>query len=163
MPFSAGRLEVFAQPLAGAMQEFGISTAKRQAAFVAQIAHESGQLRYVCEIASGDTYEGRADLGNTQPGDGPRFKGRGLIQITGKTNYEACGKALGLALIQTPSLLEVPASACRSAAWFWQTHGLSELADVDKFGAITKRINGGFNGIDERLAYWLIARKMVNL
>ena len=163
MPYSAGRVDVFAPPLTAAMQEFGITTAKRQAAFIAQVAHESGELRYTLELTDGQGYERRADLGNTQPGDGPRFKGRGLIQITGRANYEACGKALGLTLIVTPSLLEVPAGACRSAAWFWQTHGLNGFAEADKFGSITKTINGGFNHLDERLAYWLRARKAVGL
>lgn len=163
MPYSAGRLASFSQPLTDAMEEFGITTAKRQAAFIAQVAHESGELRYTLELADGKGYEGRADLGNTEPGDGPRFKGRGLIQITGRANYEACGKALGLPLIINPSLLEVPAGACRSAAWYWQTHGLNGFAEADKFGSITKTINGGFNGLDARLLYWINARKVLGL
>lgn len=163
MPYNAGRADSFAQPLAAAMQEFQITAVRRQAAFIAQIAKESGELRYTLELASGTEYEGRADLGNTQAGDGPRFKGRGLLQITGRANYDACGKALGLALIQTPSLLEVPAGASRSAAWFWQTRGLNELADGDKFGSITHRINGGYNGLDDRLVYWLAVRKLLQL
>jgi putative chitinase len=145
------------------MQEHGITTSKRQAAFLAQIAHESGELRYVRELASGDAYEGRLDLGNTQTGDGQRFKGRGLLQVTGRANYQSVGEALGLDLIAYPGLLEMPANACRSAGLFWARHGLNELADADKFGAITKRINGGFNGIDERLRYWIVARKAVGL
>lgn len=163
MPFNAGRADAFAQPLNAAMQEFGITTARRQAAFIAQIAKESGELRYTLEIGAGTEYEGRSDLGNTEPGDGPRFKGRGLLQITGRANYDTCGKALGLTLLLTPSLLEVPIGASRSAAWFFQTRGLNELADADKFGAITHRINGGYNGLDDRLIYWLIARKVLQL
>lgn len=163
MPFAGNRAEVFGQPLMEAMQEFAITTANRQSAFLAQVAHESGELRYTRELASGEAYENRADLGNVEPGDGPRFRGRGLIQITGRANYAACGEALGMTLILTPSLLEVPQGACRSAAWFWKSKGLNELADGDKFGAITKAINGGFNHLDERLAYWLRARREFEL
>lgn len=163
MPYSASRLDAFVKPLIDAMAEFGITTSRRQSAFIAQVAHESGELRYVLETADGSAYEARADLGNTFPGDGPFFKGRGLLQITGRTNYAACGKALGLALLVTPSLLEVPAGACRSAGWFWQTHGLNELADTDQFFAITKRINGGYTHGDKRLAYYLVARKELGL
>jgi putative chitinase len=163
MPFAAARSAAFAQPLTDAMAEHGIVSPKRQAAFVAQIAHESEELRFTRELASGEEYEERADLGNTKPGDGPLFKGRGLLQITGRANYAACGAALGLNLIETPALLEAPAGACRSAAWFWVKHGLSELADEDKFGEITKKINGGFNGIDQRIGFWLLARKEFGL
>lgn len=163
MPYAGARAQAFAQPLAEAMQEHGINTPKRQAAFVAQIAHESEEFRFTRELGSGQEYEGRKDLGNIQPGDGPRFKGRGLLQITGRTNYSACGEALGLPLIDTPVLLEAPAGACRSAAWFWVQHGLNELAEADKFGTVTKRINGGFNGLDERLEYWLRARRTLGL
>jgi putative chitinase len=163
MPYSAGRLATFAQPLLDAMQEFGITTAKRQAAFLAQVSHESGELRYTLELADGTGYEGRADLGNTKPGDGAHYKGRGLIQITGRTNYEACGNVLDLPLIIDPSLLEVPAGACRSAAWFWQSRGLNGFAEADKFSSITKTINGGYNHLDERLAYWLRARATLGL
>jgi putative chitinase len=163
MPFSAGRADAFVQPLTAAMAEFGITTAKRQAAFLAQIAEESGELRLLVEIASGEAYEGRADLGNTQIGDGVRYKGRGLLQVTGRANYDKCGLALGLTLIFTPTLLETPVPACRSAGWFWNRHGLNELADTDKFGEITHRINGGYTHLDERLAYWLRARKAFNV
>src|SRR5690349_5242803 len=124
------------------MQEFGISTPQQRAAFLAQIAHESGSLRYTRELADGLMYEGRGDLGNTQPGDGPKYKGRGLLQITGRANYAACGAALGLDLIAHPELLETPSGACRSAAWFWQKHGLNRFADTDSFGTLTKAING---------------------
>jgi putative chitinase len=155
MPYAGAKAAVFLSPLNAAMDEFGISVnPARQAAFLAQIAHESGSLRYVREIASGAAYEGRADLGNTEPGDGVRFKGRGLIQITGRANYQACGDALGLDLIAAPVLLEQPDNACRSAGWFWQSRGLNELADAGQFERITKRINGGLNGQADRLAYF---------
>ncbi len=147
-------VDKFWQPLNDAMEEFSIDTPARQAAFLAQIAHESGQLRYVREIASGAAYEGRADLGNTEPGDGILFKGRGLIQITGRANYAACGAALGCDLIGNPAILEQPELASRSAAWFWSTHGLNQLADAGNFERITRKINGGINGLADREQFW---------
>ena len=153
MPYAKARIPSFIAPLNAAMQEYHINSPLRQAAFIAQIAHESGELRYVEEIASGAAYEGRKDLGNTQPGDGMRYKGRGLIQITGRNNYAECGKALGVDLITNPELLETNGLACRSAAWFWASRGLNDLADKGDFKRITKRINGGLNGYQERLAY----------
>lgn len=153
MPFAKARIPAFIFPLSGSMQEFHINSPIRQAAFIAQIAYESGELRYVEEIASGSAYEGRKDLGNTQPGDGMKYKGRGLIQITGRNNYHECGKAIGVDLITNPELLETNDMACRSAAWFWASHGLNDLADKGDFERITKRINGGLNGYQERLAY----------
>lgn len=154
MPFAKARIPSFVAPLNGAMHEFHINSPIRQAAFIAQIAHESGELRYVKEIASGAAYEGRKDLGNTQPGDGMKYKGRGLIQITGRNNYLECGKALGVDLVTQPELLETNDLACRSAAWFWASHGLNDLADKGDFYRITKRINGGTNGLKERQAYY---------
>ena len=153
LPYAKARIPSFIAPLNAAMQEYHINSPLRQAAFIAQIAHESGELRYVKEIASGAAYEGRKDLGNTQPGDGMRYKGRGLIQITGRNNYAECGKALGVDLITNPELLETNDLACRSAAWFWASHGLNDLADKGDFDRITKRINGGLNGYQERLVY----------
>ena len=161
MPYAKARIDTFLEPLNAAMQEFEINTPARRAAFLAQIGHESGQLRYVRELASGQAYEGRKDLGNTQPGDGVRFKGRGLIQITGRANYIECGKALALDLLTKPELLEEPESACRSAAWFWKTRGLNELADTGDQVKITRRINGGTNGLSDRLALFEIAKQVL--
>lgn len=155
LPAATGaNIDKFWQPLNDTMEEFQINTPTRQAAFLAQIGHESGSLRYVRELASGEAYEGRADLGNTQPGDGVRYKGRGLIQITGRANYAACGAALGVDLIADPAQLEQPERAARSAGWFWLTHGCNELADAGNFQKLTRRINGGLNGLDDRLALW---------
>lgn len=156
VPYAGPRAGIFLVPLNDAMDEFGIDTPARQAAFLAQVAHESGSLRYVREIADGKAYEGRADLGNIQPGDGPRFKGRGLIQITGRANYRACSLALfgDERLLDHPEQLEDVTPACRSAAWFWKSRGLNALADSGAFKAITKAINGGLNGYDERLTYF---------
>ena len=161
MPYAKARAEKFIGPLNAAMNEGNINTPARQASFLSQIGHESGQLRYVLELAGGTAYEGRKDLGNTQPGDGVRYKGRGLIQITGRANYKACGDALALDLIAHPELLEQPLNACRSAAWFWKSRGLNELADAGDQVRITKRINGGTNGLDDRLALFEAARKVL--
>ena len=157
----SGRLAVFVEPLNDAMQEFDINTPQREAHFLAQVAHESGGFVYVKEIASGKAYEGRADLGNTEPGDGVRFKGRGVIQITGRANYDLCGQALSLPLLDDPELLEQPDNACRSAAWFWRSRGLNALADNGDARAITRRINGGINGLQDRLAYLALAQEQL--
>jgi putative chitinase len=158
-PHAGARLGLFVQPLNDAMQRFQITTPRRQSAFLAQCAHESGELRYTREIASGEAYEGRLDLGNTQPGDGPRYKGGGLIQITGRDNYERCGAAIGVNLVSDPTLIEQPENACVASAWWWSVHGLNALADENAFGSITHRINGGYIGLDSRCAYWAIALK----
>ena len=162
MPLAAARA-TYAALLTHAMTEFGIDTPRRQAAFLAQVCHESGSLRYTKELADGAAYNGRADLGNTQPGDGPRYKGRGLIQITGRANYRECGSALGLNLIEQPGTLELPEGACRSAAWFWKARELNQFADADAFGSLTRRINGGYNGIDDRIQHWLRIRRCFGL
>jgi putative chitinase len=144
------------------MTEFAIDrTDARIAAFLGQLAQESGELRYVCEIASGEAYECRADLGNCKAGDGMRFKGRGLMQITGRTNYLNCSLALfgDDRLLREPELLEQPLAAADSAGWFWETNGLNELADNGDFEAITRRINGGLNGYGQRVIYWRRAQK----
>ena len=154
MPYSGKKAEIFEPYLNSAMAEFEINTPLREAAFIAQLAHESGEFRYVKELASGEAYEARKDLGNCEPGDGVRFKGRGLNQITGRANYERLSAYFGVDFVANPELLESPEWACRSAAWFWKTHGLNELADKEDFKLITKRINGGYNGIQERLAYY---------
>lgn len=161
MPFARQRASAFFAPLTAAMGEFGIDSPARQAAFLAQVGHESGQLRYVRELASGAAYEGRRDLGNVVAGDGVRYKGRGLIQITGRANYKECGRALGLDLVANPELLEEPLNACRSAAWFWNSRGLNALADEGDQRAITRRINGGYNGLDDRLALFAVAERVL--
>ena len=146
---------VWAAPITDAMAAYEIDSRYRQAAFLAQTAHESGSFVYVREIwgptAAQTRYGGRADLGNVVAGDGYFFRGRGLIQVTGRANYAACGKALGLPLLAHPELLEEPENAARSAGWFWATHGLNELADQQLFSAITRKINGGSNGAADRV------------
>lgn len=161
MPYAKAKADQYAPLLNSAMLEFEINTQLRQASFLAQIGHESGQLRYVREIASGAAYEGRKDLGNTQPGDGVRFRGRGLIQVTGRANYTAAMMALDIDCVEHPELLELPINACRSAGWFWKTHGLNELADAGDQVKVTRRINGGTNGLATRLELFEVARKVL--
>ena len=107
-------------------------------------------------------YEGRVDLGNTQSGDGPKYRGRGLIQITGRSNNKTCGEALGLDLINQAELLEKPQHACMSAAWFWATRGHNTLADEGTFETITRRINGGLNGLADRQMLYARALKVLS-
>lgn len=165
LPNAGQSAGVFVSALNTAMNHYQIVGPTRVAAFIAQIGHESGQLKYVKEIwgptKAQAKYEGRADLGNTVKGDGSKFRGRGLIQITGRANYEACGEALALDLINHPELLEKPQHACMSAAWFWASRGLSTLADAGKFDTITNRINGGQNGAADRQALYAKALKVL--
>ena len=132
---------------------YEINTPLRENHFIAQVAHESGEFRYLKEIASGKAYEGRKDLGNLYKGDGMRYKGRGLIQITGRSNYRELSKSFGVDFVLHPELLETPQYAVLSACWFWKSRGLNRLADVNDFLRITRRINGGTNGIQHRQIY----------
>jgi len=170
MPLAASRADRWLDPLNAAMTEYGIDTSRRVAAFLAQIAHESGQLRYVRELASGAAYDtGRlADrLGNTPQadGDGQKYKGRGLIQITGRHNYRQCSIALfgdPDILLNEPALLEEPDNAARSAGWFWWSHGLNVVADCpNSFQLVTRKINGGLNGYADRLHYYETAQRVL--
>lgn len=132
------------------LSKSSINTYLRVCHFLAQCAHESDQFKTLEEYASGAAYEGRRDLGNTQPGDGKRFKGRGIIQLTGRANYTEAGKALGIDLIGNPELGEDPETSVRTAIWFWENKKLNQFADKDDVTTITKRINGGLNGFDDR-------------
>lgn len=159
------RAALFAPHLAAACHHHHIDTPARLAAFLAQIGHESGGLRWVREIANGQAYEGRASLGNTQPGDGPRYRGRGLIQITGRFNYRATARSLqplGAPDFEAePEALELPQWAAWSAADYWASRGLNELADAGDFEAITRRINGGLNGHADRITRWKRAQAAI--
>ncbi|PTC24768.1 chitinase [Pseudomonas aylmerensis] len=165
LPNAGRQAGVFVPVLNAAMGKYGIVTKLRIAAFIAQVGHESGQLRYVREIwgptAQQAGYEGRVDLGNNVSGDGFKYRGRGLIQITGRANNAACGEALGLDLINQPTLLEQPQYAAMSAAWFWSMRGLNTLADQGEFVKITRRINGGLNGLADRQALYEKALKVL--
>lgn len=157
------QVELLYHPILRTLAEFDLTTPLRQAHFLAQLCHESGSFNYLEELASGEDYEWRDDLGNVQAGDGVRFKGRGLIQITGRTNYHDCGEALGQDLIANPTHLADPDLACRSAGWFWNTRYLSAFADRDDVDTITYRINGGYNGYDERVEFLNAAKAVLGV
>jgi predicted chitinase len=160
-PLRADKAAQIVPHLAPAMERFNILGTLRETAFLAQLAHESGGLHYWEEIASGSAYEGRTDLGNTQPGDGRKYKGRGPIQLTGRANYRKAGEALGLNLEANPEQVVYHDIGCLVAAWFWADKKLNELADEaseDAFRRITRRINGGYNGWQDRLTYYKRAR-----
>lgn len=134
------------------LEKYAINTPLRKAHFLAQILHESGALRYNEEIASGDAYEGRGDLGNLIKGDGRRFKGRGLIQLTGRANYRVYGQSLEIDLEAKPELVATT-YAVDVAGWYWDKRKLNELADKDDIKAVTKKVNGGNNGLADRETY----------
>lgn len=168
---TVARAQAWALPLGEAMAIFAIDTPKRQAAFLAQIGHESGRLAYVREIW-GPTpaqvrYEYRVDLGNREVGDGRRYCGRGLIQITGRANYRECFTSLAEYVPDPPDFeakpeaLEQPRWAALSAGWFWHTRGCNALADAEAFIQLTKRINGGLNGYEDRLALFGRAKEVL--
>jgi len=125
----------------------------RLAHFMAQLMHESASFRYMEELASGQAYEGRADLGNTQPGDGKRFKGRGPIQLTGRANYRKFGRRIGIDLERHPEIAAIPSIGLHTALEYWRDRGLNALADADDVLAITRKINGGTNGLADRKAH----------
>ncbi|WP_163779871.1 LysM peptidoglycan-binding domain-containing protein [Myxococcus vastator] len=157
---SQAKAEQYLPHLNRAMAEANITTPMRKAAFLAQLAHESGQLRYMEEIASGAAYEGRRDLGNTQPGDGVRYKGRGPIQLTGRANYRAAGQALGIDLEGNPQRAKDPDVAFRIAGWYWSSRNLNTYADAGNFREVTRRINGGYNGLADREMYYRRAQNV---
>ena len=189
LPNAGRQAGVFVPALNVAMNKFAIVTRLRIAAFIAQVGHESGQLTRLVEnlnySAEGlmKTWPSRFDLvrataaarkpeqianivyagrmGNTEPGDGWKYRGRGLFQVTGRANYAACGEALGLDLINQPTLLEQPQYAAMSAAWFWSMKDLNTLADKGDFVKITRRINGGLNGQADRQALYGKALKVL--
>jgi putative chitinase len=160
----------FVGPLNAAMHEYGITTPQRQAAFLGQIAVESDQFWHQRdhygthrgeEYASGVKYENRHDLGNVHPGDGPRYKGHGLIQTTGFDNHHKASVVLNHDFVGHPEDLCLPEWASRSAGYYWKSHGCNELADAgtdESFIAITKKINGGTNGLKERQQFWAAAK-----
>jgi putative chitinase len=169
------------KPLNDTFAKYGINTPTRQAAFIGQCQHESNNfktleenLHYSAqslmrvwpsrfdqatadkyadnpEMIANKVYGGRADLGNTQDGDGWKFHGRGVIQLTGRSNYQVCGDALGQPFTSQPELLLEPEWACMSAGWYWNKKGLNALAEAEDWTTMTKRINGGTLGLDDRI------------
>ena len=169
------------KPLNDTFAKYGIDTPKRQAAFIGQCQHESGNFKTLEEnlhysagalmrvwpsrfdallaekyasnpqAIANKVYGGRADLGNTEEGDGWHFHGRGVIQLTGRSNYQVCGDALGQPFTKQPDLLLEPQWACMSAGWFWNKKGLNALVESEDWTTMTKRINGGTLGLDDRI------------
>lgn len=170
-------LDIYVPLLNIYMPQYEINTYARITQFLPNLAHESGSFNYTREIASGGAYEGRVDLGNIHPGDGKRYRGRGLIQVTGKNNYLWCSKSLygDDRLIDHPELLEQSDPATKSACWFWaEAKKLNQIADLpdtwtktfrkkeySRFEWIILRINGGQNGIAERKAFYERAKKII--
>lgn len=150
---SNAKIEKYTPLLNKYMHEYNISGRLREAAFLATIIHESGSFRYSSEIASGSAYEGRVDLGNVNSGDGMKYKGRGLIQITGRKNYTQISKAFNVDFVGNPELLEQPEWAANSACWWWNDRGLNKYADKEDFERITRIVNGGLNGWSDRV-FW---------
>ena len=146
------------------MKKYHITTDLRMAHFIAQIGHETASFLWAEELADGSAYEGRRDLGNTDPGDGKRFKGRGLIQLTGRANYTEYKKVAGFDCVAEPGRVASDASvAVDVACWYWDRHKLNDLADRDDVKAITKAINGGFNGLDDRVQYLFRAKAVLGI
>jgi len=141
---------------------YDIASPLRAAHFLAQTCHESAGFRTTEEFADGSDYEGRTDLGNTQPGDGPLFKGRGLIQLTGRANYAKYGPLLGVDLIADPSAAAEPVMSLKIACEFWKQLGLNAYADQDDVVTVTRRINGGLNGLDDRKALLATAKAVLS-
>lgn len=166
------RAEMFAGALDSACARYGIDTPQRMAMFLAQIGHESGSLKWTSELwgptAAQARYEGRADLGNMQPDDGQRFKGRGLIQITGRANYTALRDRLRAAgmdcpdFVARPEALEMPQWAALSAADYWDMRRINNAADAGDFDRVTRLINGGLNGIEDRRRRWERAKNALS-
>lgn len=147
--------------LAATLDRYAINTPLRIAHFLGQTCHESAGFRTTEEFASGDEYEGRVDLGNTMPGDGRRYKGRGLIQLTGRANYKDMGGKLDLPLEAEPARAGAPVLSLTIACEFWKANKLNPLCDADDLDRVTRRINGGTNGIDERRTYTSKAKNAI--
>ena len=151
------------EPLNDTMARYAINTPLRICHFIAQIAHESDGFYTTEEYADGSAYEWRTDLGNTQRGDGKRYKGRGLMQITGRANYAEISRDLSVNFVANPNLLATPEYATLSAGWFWNKRNLNFYADRDNFERITRIINGGTNGFDDRYRYLMRGKQVFGL
>ena len=158
------RIDLCYEPMVRAMNKYEINTPLRAAHFVAQVGHETASFLYMEEIADGSAYEGRADLGNTQAGDGKRFKGRGLIQLTGRANYTAYSKDCGVDYLANPAAVATDPFVCVDVAgWYWNKRRINQLADRDDVKAVTKAVNGGYNGLDDRMDYLYRAKQVLGI
>jgi putative chitinase len=147
--------------LAATLESYAITSRLRIAHFLGQTCEESAGYRTTEEFASGKEYEGRTDLGNTQKGDGPRYKGRGLLQLTGRANYADYGKALGVDLVNNPTLAAQPALSLKIACEYWKRHNINADCDRDDVQAVTRKVNGGLNGLADRIAFTQKAKAAV--
>ena len=147
--------------LAATLESYDITSRLRIAHFLGQTCEESAGYRTTEEFASGREYEGRQDLGNTQKGDGARYKGRGLLQLTGRANYADYGKALGVDLVNNPTLAAQPALSLKIACEYWKRHDINADCDRDDAQAVTRKVNGGLNGLSDRIAFTQKAKTAV--
>jgi len=143
------------------LAKYEVNNFWRVSHFISQSAHESASFRTLEEYASGAAYEGRKDLGNVNSGDGVRYKGRGIFQLTGRANYREMSKKLGLDLEGNPELAESPEVSVLTALEYWKSRNLNALADANDIMGITKRINGGFNGLDDRKRYFARCKEII--
>lgn len=173
---SSEKIKLYTEAFNRVFPQFEINSPKRIAAFLGQIAVESGELKYDKELASkwnkknvkdpsepiGSLYEGRKNLGNTQKGDGPKFIGRGILQLTGRANYESYGKKLGLDLLTNPELVCTPEVSVKVACQYFKDRGLLALADAWNLDEITRRVNGNAKlHLEQRIAYSEMAKKIL--
>lgn len=167
MPLAGRRAQLFYPSLIMYMSEYEITSLLRMAAFLATVAHESMSLHFMREIWGPESwqlaYEGRIDLGNVQPGDGKRYLGRGLIEITGRGNYQKVQDALGIPCVDHPEMLENPVHGTRASCWWWKEHGCNDLADLPDFRAVTRKVNGGYNGWESRKKFYDLAIEVLNV
>lgn len=164
MPNSGDNSAKYYDAIINAMTKGNLTNCPRMAAFLAQIGHESGSLVYTTEIADGSNYEGITDIGNTSPGDGVRYKGRGVIQVTGKYNYQIVSEGLGYDFVSEPEKLAEAPWCIDSAVWWWNNHTLSPIADgntQESFDQTTRIINGGYNGKADRDSRWAVTKRVL--
>jgi predicted chitinase len=164
MPNSGENSAKYYDAIINALTKGDITSCPRMASFLAQIGHESGSLVYTTEIADGSNYEGIADIGNTSPGDGVRYKGRGVIQVTGKYNYQIVSEGLGYDFVSDPEELANAPWCIDSAVWWWNNHTLSPIADghtQESFDQVTRIINGGYNGKADRDSRWAVTKRVL--
>jgi predicted chitinase len=165
----ATRVRTYLPFLNASLEQAQVTSARRAAMYLAQLAHESVEFRWMQEVDDGSAYEPlvnpklAAKLGNTENGDGRKYNGRGAIQLTGKSNYRDCGQALGIDLLNRPELASAPENCFRVAAWFWRKHNLGPMSDSGSVEQVTRVINGGLNGLAQRLFYYESALEALGL
>lgn len=162
-PVSKSVTDGLVQYLPEYLEKYGLNTELEVEHFLAQAAHESDHFRTLQEYASGSAYEGRKDLGNIYPGDGRRYKGRGIFQLTGRANYGQMSKILDIDLVNNPGLAATPEISVQTALEYWKTRKLSKWAKEDNIEMVTKLINGGYNGLRERRIHLQKAKRAITL